>query len=129
MILKLHLVLAFAGLAVLASPPVMAEEPSDELTSCVGEIRRVCVNLEDELETCLAQRGPRLSAHCREQLQAAMTLMKDPSGPGACVADVKHSCGGLQSDDLARCIVEKWNEFSPACQKYLDKLSAAQTPE
>jgi len=71
-----------APLVALTSIPVCAAEEDPMLC---GRNRAVCVQLEDKLETCLADRGHQLSTACRDQLKGAMAMMADPSGPAACI--------------------------------------------
>jgi hypothetical protein len=89
--------------------------------ACVKEIEKVCVQLEDNLESCLEERGTHLSADCRDQLQSAMALAQDPSGPAACIPDVKRLCPDLKPQAFARCLTEQMPHFSEACQAYLQK--------
>jgi hypothetical protein len=106
-----------ALLAALASASVCAAE--EDPTACVGEIERVCLHQEDKLETCLAERGDQLSTPCRDQLQSAMELIKDPSGPAACIPDVQRLCPDLKAQALGPCISAQQANFSAACQRYL----------
>jgi hypothetical protein len=105
-------ILLVAGLA----PAKAAEQ---DPVACLREIERVCVRLEEKLETCLAERGDQLSGPCRDELKMAMSFMEKQSGPAACVPDVQRLCPSLRSDALGQCIVDKQNQFSEACQKYL----------
>ena len=104
----------------LLSPAVGLAADQDPM-ACVSEIERVCAHLEDQLETCLADRGPQLSPDCRDQLKAAMALAQDPSGPAACIPDVQRLCPDLKPEAFARCMAEQQSHLSEACQKYLQK--------
>jgi hypothetical protein len=106
-----------ATLVILTSIPVRAAE--EDPMACVGEIERVCVQLEDHLETCLSDRGSQLSAACRDQLKTAMSLAQDPSGPAACIPDVQRLCPDMKPQALAKCIGAQQSNFSAACQQYL----------
>jgi len=108
-----------APLVALTSIPVCAAE--EDPMACVGEIERVCVQLEDKLETCLADRGHQLSTACRDQLKGAMAMMADPSGPAACIPDVQRLCPDLKPKALAACMSEKQANFSADCQHYLQR--------
>jgi|GEM_PF-1737334 hypothetical protein len=110
-------VIWLAILIPLVSMPVFAGEEGP--SACVEEIERVCVQLEDKLETCLAQRGDQLSAPCRDQLKKAMALMEDPSGPAACIPDVQRLCPDLSAKALTSCVTGQQANFSTACQRYL----------
>ena len=103
----------------LSSIPVRADEADP--AACLGEIERVCVQLEDKLETCLSDRGSQLSAACRDQLKTAMSLVQDPSGPALCIPDVQRLCPDLKPETLSRCIADQQAHFSAACQNYLRK--------
>ena len=108
-----------AVFVALAAIPVRAAEADP--AACLGEIERVCVHLEDKLETCLSDRGRQLSAACRDQLKAAMSLVQDPSGPALCIPDVQRLCPDLKAEALSRCIADQQPHFSDACQNYLRK--------
>jgi hypothetical protein len=111
----------------LASVPVRAAE--QDPSACVNEIERVCAQMEDHLETCLDKRGDKLSAPCRDQLQKAMDLMEDPSGPAACIPDVQRLCPDLKAKALASCMSDQQANFSAACQQYLQSASHAAASE
>jgi hypothetical protein len=113
-----------AVLLVFGRGLAWAEGRAQDPLACYEETRQVCRGQEEDLETCLAERGDRLSNSCRDQIKAAMAMVEDESGPGACVKDVKRSCPRLEADDLSRCIVEKQADFSLPCQKYLQQLSS-----
>jgi len=102
---------------ILSSIPVRAAE--EDPMACIGEIERVCVRLEDRLETCLSDRGSQLSAACRDQLKTAMSLAQDPSGPAACIPDVQRLCPDMKPQALAQCIGAQQSNFSAACRQYL----------
>lgn len=112
--------LALAGFLIL-KPSWAASAPDQDPAACLRDVQRVCVQMEDHLETCLDQRGDQLPAGCRDSLKAAMSLAQDPSGPGACIADVQRFCPSLPSDTLAQCMTDKMSQFSDACQKYLQR--------
>lgn len=112
-----------AGLSL----PARADPPDP--TACVGEVERVCIHLEDHLETCLAERGAQLSPACRDQVQTAMSMAQDPSGPAACVPDVQRLCPGLKTRALAQCITNQQANFSADCRKYLQNAPPAKPAE
>lgn len=107
--------IAVLGIAWTQPAHAMESDPS----ACLSEIERVCVHLEDHLETCLAQRGSQLSASCQSVLKTAMSAMSDPSGPASCVNDIQRECPNLKTNALAQCVMEKQGQFSKACQTYL----------
>jgi hypothetical protein len=100
---------------------------------CVSEIKKVCHGLEDQLETCLQNRGQTLSQDCRDQLEGALTLARNGAGPGACLSDITRFCGGLGEKELAQCIAQKKDSFSKPCQDYLASVQStakqSTTPE
>ena len=102
-------------------PMAWAAEPDP--VACLGEIKVVCAGLEDKLEVCLSDKGSQLSADCRDQLQSAMTLMQDPSGPASCVPDIKRFCQDMTVRGLSACISDNKAKFGPACRKYLQSSS------
>lgn len=112
--------LRLSALAIFAAGTSAAAQVQD-LGSCVGEIQRVCVGLEDHIENCVTTRGSSMTTACREQLTGAITMLEAPSGPGTCVADIKRLCPSLAADALASCMAEKTSEFSGACQEFLHK--------
>jgi hypothetical protein len=103
----------------LSAIPLRAAEADP--AACLGEIERVCVHLEDKLETCLSERGNQLSVACHDQLKSAMSLVQDPSGPALCMPDVQRLCPGLKAEELSHCIADQQTHFSVACQNYLRK--------
>ena len=105
---------------VLLSPAAGLAADQDPM-ACVKEIERVCVRLEDNLESCLADRGAQLSPNCRDQLKDAMTLAQDPAGPAACIPDVQRLCPDLKPEAFARCMADQQPNFSEACRKYLQQ--------
>ena len=109
------LTLIALGVAWIPSAHAAESDPS----ACLSEIERVCVHLEDHLETCLAQRGNQLSASCQSVLKTAMSAMSDPSGPASCVNDIQRECPNIKTNALAPCVMEKQAQFSKACQTYL----------
>ena len=126
----LKVLMSAIGLAVfvsLVSIPVRAGEADP--SACVSEIQQVCVQLEDQLETCLAKRGDQLSAACRGQLKKAMAMMEDPSGPAACIPDVQRLCPDLSAKALTSCISAQQANFSAACQHYLQNARPGASPE
>lgn len=90
-----------------------------EALDCVGEITRVCAGLEDNLESCLAQRSQQMSGNCSQFLGGMISLMQSPSGPTVCVADVQRLCPSIAADAISTCIASKRTQFSRACQEYL----------
>ena len=112
---------------ILSSIPVRAAE--EDPMACVGEIKRVCAQLEDHLETCLSERGSQLSAVCRDQLKTAMSLAQDPSGPAACIPDVQRLCPDMKPQALAQCIGAQQSNFSAACQHYLQSAPSKASAE
>jgi len=107
---------AFLGILTLDSRPALAE--SDPM-ACVREIQNVCVQLQDKLETCLADRGSQLSTTCRDQLKTAVSAVQDPSGPAACIPDVQRLCPRLEAEALGQCITDNEDNFSKPCRTYL----------
>ena len=117
---KRYAAVGIALLAVLMTGPAAALRAEEDPLACVKEIERVCATLEDHLETCLAERGARLSESCRGVLKMAMAYnVQENSGPAACVPDVQRLCPDLRSTALGDCITDKQKQFSEACQKYL----------
>jgi hypothetical protein len=111
------LVLGVMGFFLLASAGT-AKAASDSV-ACLQEIEKVCSGQENSLETCLSERGDRLSADCRQQLKEAMALVQDPSGPAACIPDVQRLCPDRTPQAIAACISDQQPHFSKACQDYL----------
>ena len=106
-----------AGLFLMAAARASAAE-SDPV-ACLQEISKVCVGQENSLETCLSDRGSRISADCRDQLKQAMAMMQDPTGPAGCVPDIERYCKDRNPQAIAACIGSQQSHFSAACQKYL----------
>ena len=112
------------GLLMLTSSR-NAAAGDEALAACVGEIQRVCAQMEDHIENCLAAHGAEMTPVCRAQLASAIDLMQSPAGPSVCVADVQRVCASLTADALASCMNAKRAEFSSACQKYLQGAAQA----
>jgi hypothetical protein len=97
--------------------------PSADSAYCLEEIKDVCAGLDDAIETCIPQRGTRLSAKCHDLLQSAIRMAQSQNGPARCMDDIKRACPGLDGSALTQCIVDKKETFSSACQDSLQTLS------
>jgi hypothetical protein len=127
--MKKLFILVFELMLFTALECRFVQASTEDPSACLGEIERVCVNLEDKLETCLSNRGDQLTPGCRDQLKKAMALMDDPTGPAACVPDVQRLCPDLKSQALISCIASQKANFSDACKRYLQSARQGATTE
>jgi uncharacterized protein YoxC len=116
------------ALLAVAGRWVRAEEvPTlSDLSSCLDEIKKVCAGLEDQLEKCLAERAKELTVKCHDLLKSAISVAQSNTGAGACVADVKQSCGGLAGEALSDCILKNKSGFSKACREVLESTDKSE---
>jgi hypothetical protein len=117
---RLTVTAVLLGILVFRSTSASAEV---DPMACLREIQGVCAHLEDQLETCLTDRGDQLSTPCRDQLKTAMSVMKDPTGPASCVPDVQRLCPNLESKALGQCITDQQGNFSESCRAYLQSAN------
>src|SRR5579864_5205714 len=97
--------IGLSGIVVFMTAACVQADDAKAATACVDEIRRVCVQLEEDLDRCVSERGGQLSKSCRDELKSAMEMAADPNGPSACVPDAKKFCAGLEDDALGHCLV------------------------
>jgi hypothetical protein len=104
--------------------PLWAADDSASPGACLDEIRQGCAGFEDHLETCVDQRGAKLSPACREALKKAIAMTQAP-GFGSCMAEVKKNCPMTDPDAFSNCLTEKQAGFSEDCQKELKPSTSA----
>jgi len=122
---RLSFVLAL-GLSVLLVPRADADDP------CTADLQQFCPEVpaaSARVTSCLRENQARLSATCREKLEADTLRAKrfiEEFGR-ACRADLEQHCGHVEPGGgrILGCLAQHQLELSPSCQAEITRLSEA----
>ena len=114
------------GLTIVAAPPARAEDP------CAADVRQFCSDAKPgspRISSCLRENLARLSATCREKLDAdALRARQFIQEFGkACRSDTEQFCAGVEPGGgrVFGCLAQHQFELSSSCDAFVTRIAEA----